>query len=295
MTELPQSDDWLVFHGEASPAEAHVYVQLRLPQSSAADRLCGEITGPFSQYARTLPATTRFAAPCRNDEFLAAIVLTDPCFWSPELPYLYKVRVALEQSGNEIWSDERAFGIRRLGVRGQRFYFEAKNWVLRGAHARESTDFPWEAWRELDLTPCVREPSDAFCQEADRHGVLLAALLEQPAQLQNDLLKSWQRHPAVGFIVCDASAELSSVTRGAATNAILVARLSSDFQTLPSWADAAWAESPVAIAATAPGIEAPFLAVRRSPGNSSPAEFRAACDRWQRELAGTGEFAGYVV
>ncbi len=293
--ELPQSDDWLVFHGEASPAEAHVYVQLRLPQSCEADRLRGEITGPFSRYARTLPATTRFAAPCRDDEFLTAIVLTDPCFWSPELPYLYQVRVALEQSGIEVWSDERAFGIRRLGVRGRRFYFEAKNWVLRGAHAQESTAFPWEDWREHCLTAFVREPSEAFCREADRHGVLLAALLEQPAHLQSALLNSWQRHPAVGFIVCEASADLSSETRHAAINSILVAKLTSDFRSLPPWADAAWAESPVAIAATALAIEAPFLAVQRSPGNRSPAEFRAACDRWQRELAGTGEFAGYIV
>lgn len=297
MTELPQTDDWCVFHGEASPAEARVFVRLLLAPTCAADRLRGEIVGPFSRYAKTLPATTNFSAARQGDDLLAAVTLPDPCFWSPELPYLYRVRVRLEHSAHEIWSEERTFGVRRLGVRGRRIYFEAKNWVLRGAMTHESPDFPWDDWRAFDLAPVVCGPSEAFCREADRQGVLLAAILPQAAPRPAELVKRWQRHPAVGLVVTEPLVEFSPDFRAAAPNMIFAAQGDVDRSTVPGWADATWRQlrNPADVSKWTTGIQRPLVVVRRSTGVALPAQLRAACDRLQSDLADAGEFAGYVV
>ncbi|MDZ4781882.1 MAG: hypothetical protein SGJ19_16650 [Planctomycetia bacterium] len=292
MPDLPRSDDWLIFHGEASPAEARVYVRLRVDKPEAFHRLRGEITGPFSRYARTLSATTRFDVAVAGREVLAQRVLPDPCFWTPELPYLYQVRLTLERAGQCIWSDERTFGIRRLGVRGRRLYFEAKNWVLRGAFVEELADFDWDVWRELDLAPVVRAPSEAFCAAADLRGVLLGAMTTEDEPL-DEPLRRWQRHPSVGLILVDAATKFDPELRRLVPNTIVAAEFAAGSRPLPGWADVAlWS---FAIGGLPAAQSSPTLAIRRLGRPAQPADLRDGCDFLQRDLAGSQELAGYLV
>src|SRR5690606_20877305 len=108
---LPAPHDWRVFHGDANPTEARLYAHVRVPGADAALRLTGTIEGPTSRYARTLPAVTRITGGVAGDGILAEAILPEPCFWSPELPYLYRARIALEWNGQILWQDERRFGL----------------------------------------------------------------------------------------------------------------------------------------------------------------------------------------
>ncbi len=293
MPIVPRSDDWLIFHGEASPAEARIYVQMRLESPSAFDRLRGEITGPFSRYARTLSATTRFDVSVTCADVLAETVLPDPCFWTPELPYLYRVRLTLERAGDVVWSEERTFGIRRLGVRGRRLYFEAKNWVLRGAFAEESPEFAWDDWRELHLAPVIRDPSEEFCTVADQRGVVICAMTTPDVARLNQRLTCWQRHPSVGLIFVHPELEFAADFRALSRNSIFAAELVGDPQRLPDWADIAlWN---FAIGGPLGAQFAPTLAIRRLVRAAAPSDLREACDFLQRDLASNQELAGYLV
>jgi hypothetical protein len=292
VADLPSADDWQVFHGEASPAAARIYVRMRLPSPPAVDRLRGEITGPFSRYARTLPATTRIDAVVRSQDVLAETVLIDPCFWTPGLPYLYRVRLSLESSGQALWNEERTFGIRRLGVRGRQFVLEGKAWVLRGGMVHDTTRFDWDAWREQELAAFVREPEEAFCAEADQRGVLLAARVAVPETPSEALLHRWQRHPSVGLVVVPAEAANHAQFADAPSNWIIASDVDGREQP-PPWADALVCKA--SFLEQASSVARPVIVVRSASRPIAAAAIRSECDRLQRDLAGQSQFSGYLV
>ena len=84
-----------VFFGEVHPAAARVYASLQtddLPRNCA---LSGSIRGPFCRYASTLQSSASLVSRSHNGGLLAEAVLPDPCFWTPDLPHLYRVQVEL--------------------------------------------------------------------------------------------------------------------------------------------------------------------------------------------------------
>lgn len=291
----PRADEWLVFHGEASPAEARVYIKVRVAADVPKLKLTGTIHGPASRYARTLQATTRFERPIIDAESLVEVILPDPCFWSPAAPYLYTAKVQLELAGERVWADERTFGIRRLGAQNERLYFDAQNWVLRGAAAANTSAIDWDAWREHDLAAVVDNPSDAFCAEADVRGLLVVAQCDATGQALHEQLANWQRHPSIGIVVLSADTQLSPSDRGLAPNTLLAARCERSDSPTPEWADISWQLESAHIA-NAPTSQARRRAriIERPSAATEPAAARVACDTTQRDWAGRGRIAGFV-
>lgn len=288
---FPKPDDWRVFHGEASPAAARLYVHWQIAEPEAFDRLRVEVTGPYCRYARTLPSTTRAEARIAGGAALARLAIVDPCFWTPELPFLYRARVTVEQGGVALWSDERACGIRRFGVRGERFYFEAKNWVLRGGAAIPAADFDWDAWRMQDLVAVVNEPDEAFCTAADQLGLLVAARVSTGDRDVLALLRRWERHPAVALAILPGRLALDTGNDVPPGRPVLVAELT-NAEAPPEWADAVvgdWTCAPHLA-----GVSRPALVSRASGSSWEPAIVRAACDTLQSELATRWQLAGYI-
>jgi len=288
----PRADDWLVFHGEASPAEARIYIKLRLRPDFANLKLSGTIQGPISRYARTLQASTRFERSLIDAESLVEVILPDPCFWTPAAPYRYTAKLQLESAGERVWADERTFGIRRLGARNERLYFDAQNWVLRGAVAQDPQALDWDAWREHDLAVVVDSPSDAFCAEADERGLLVVARSPAAGSELSAQLVSWQRHPSVGFIVLQSATELAPVEQALAPNTILAARCEKLGAAIRAWANVVWQLEP-ADTARNPEIRLP-LVIERPSAPTNPAAARAICDATQRDWADRGRIAGFV-
>lgn len=289
-----------VHFGQTSSAEARVYVDLAGRDVAEGTRLSGVISGPQCAWSRTLSARLPLA-PCRGaGPPLAEAIVPDPCFWSPELPFLYEARVEIQVPGQATEVVERTFGIRPLGVVGKRLVAAGKTWVCRGVRRQSVVETPLEEWRRQEATMVVDEPPEWLLGEASRLGVgVLARLGEGHEPLVRKLARAC-RWPAVLMVELSRapSGEPAATWRAAAPNTILVEPMAGE----PDRAPAEWAWAVVCDVGSADslgqfssGCRLPVLARRRLDARCELAAARRACDLLQRDLAGLAEAAGYIV
>lgn len=298
-----------VFFGEANNAAARVYArwtQEGLPRDC---RLTGRVIGPTCVYSHTLsaavplrpkpPSSERVDAEASGGAaLLAEAVVPDPCFWTTELPFLYRVEAELRRGDEVVATAERLLGIRRLGAYGKRLIFEGRGWVARGVHVRAVPERPLAEWRAADLAMVVEQPDDALCAEASRLGVLLIAEIAGASAELQDELQRLARWPAVAAALLPPAAAFDAASRRAATNLLVGQRVRGlGGGTQPSRIDIVVCEDDASqqIATMASGITLPVMAWRRAGGCDELAEARRACDLLQRDLASLGEFAGFLV
>ncbi len=62
---------------------------------------------------------------------MAAAIVPEPCFWTPDMPQIYQAIVELRQAGNVVARAERIVGMRTLGATGRKLFYDGKRWVLR--------------------------------------------------------------------------------------------------------------------------------------------------------------------
>ncbi|HQU42328.1 MAG: hypothetical protein B7Z73_08345 [Planctomycetia bacterium 21-64-5] len=292
-----------IFFGDANHAEARVYARLAGTDLPPGCTLIGRVVGPTCAYSQTLRATIPFAprrppAAVGASPLLAEAIVPDPCFWSQELPFLYAAEIELRCGGELRASVTRSVGIRPLGVRQRRLVWESRPWVVRAAEVREVPERPISQWRAADLAMWLEEPADETCRQASQLGVVLIAdLTERPAQVADEL-RRLARWPAVAVAVLASGQPLEADVRNTARNLLLAERRGPEADFAPSpWADVVICEgaSADAIAAQAGKINLPVVARRAAGWRDDPADVRRECDRLQRDLAGQGDFAGYVV
>ena len=85
-----------------------------------------ELYGPRCEYGRTLASTFRNRATSDGSvEFL----VTEPCYWSPTMPFLYELRRTGELSDGEIHS----LGLGQLIAHGRNLRLGGERIVVRGA------------------------------------------------------------------------------------------------------------------------------------------------------------------
>jgi len=104
--------DLEIFPGEASDALARVYVRLPRPAGSEAT-LAGKVSGPYSESARTLPAEFPLRELDPGSMLLAEAIITEPCFWTLDAPFLYRVSVELRDKSQVIAAHEELWALRR--------------------------------------------------------------------------------------------------------------------------------------------------------------------------------------
>lgn len=291
-----------IFFGDANNALARVYARLpaeRLPEGC---RLTGRVVGPTCAYSRTLPASIQLAArpSPAGEALLAEAIVPDPCFWTSDLPFLYQVQVELRRGDNVLESIVRPVGIRPLAITRRRFIWEGRAWVPRSALSAALPTASLADWRAADLVMCVERPADELCAEASRLGAVVAAELSGSAADAASEARRLARWPAVAMLLLDASTPIDAALRQAARN-LLLGRVQS-----PGNADADHADfivcegrTPDTIAACALVVKShcpPAVLARLDSGwHDSLSDARRACDALQAELAGRGEFAGYLV
>ena len=205
-----------MFSGAASTAEARIYARLNLGERAApqlaATRITGQLIGPVCEFSQTLPAKHRFIeigqGADRQQATLVQAIVPDPCFWTPELPFLYRAELQLHRGG-EVVDVGRTVGIRRLGVRGNSLFFDGKRFVLRGRREckmqnevcrvflEHNQDFLRDSWTAL----VVANPDDDVCEFASRRGMLLVADLTENGDTPIDSLRRVSRWTAVGFAI----------------------------------------------------------------------------------------------
>lgn len=296
-------EDLEIFFGDVNNALARVYARLPNVGLPADCALAGRVVGPTCEYSRTLPATVPFmkqrrAGAAEGGPLLIEAMVPDPCFWSQDLPFLYRAEVELRCGDHVLAAIDRAFGIRPLGARGRVLIWEGRTWVARAADCQELPERPLADWRAADLAMLVQQPSDALCEEATRLGVVVFADLTAEEHGLAETLERLAHWPAVAAALLEADVPFDANLRSAARNLLLAEHRETASDGPPSaWADLVLCEAASAgeIARLASGVTIPVLARRAAGWCDDPREARRHCDTLQRDLAGLAEFAGYVV
>ena len=276
-----------VFQGETTTASARLYLWLPLSGlDGAADvNLQGNIRGPFSDYATTLPSTIRLQASNDDDALLGEAVVPDPCTWTIDLPSTYVVQVELTRGEEVIASTERMFGFRKFGIVGRNFAHEGKRWVLRGAaFPSESLSTPKEflpAFRDSRLVACVPDPPVEFCELASKVGVMVFAELSKRSEAELcDSIRKMAPIPSVIAVTVDqCPAHLDRSYHGGLL--VGAGQGAADFLVVAKDQLPASSELPIVVRANQPALQ-------------SAADLRRRCEILQEELT-PEEFAGYCV
>jgi hypothetical protein len=221
--------------GRCDSLRAEMYVRSELPAgvypSGAA--VAGTLTGPDCRHAITLPVTAKLAAvpgspaepaAATATSVVARAILTEPSYWTPELPNLYRLEARLEAGGRELAAWRRPVGLRRLGVRGRSLWLDGRRYVPRGLMApAEQIDLA--AFRAAAVAAVVPDPSEAFLTRADVEGIAVLGLLTDEAGHALDVeaataaVLRWAWHPAVLVAVVPrgvsaaAAGEIATATR----------------------------------------------------------------------------------
>jgi hypothetical protein len=301
----PETLNVELFTGDANQAEARVYASISRAGLPPDARLTGELVGPACHYAKTLPARIRFVDRGPGETLLAEAIVPDPCFWTPDLPFMYTAELRMETRERipaRSVSEEpntlnriapRAFGIRRLGVQRNSIYLDAKRFVLRGVRrdAAEICNLP--AARDSASALYISDPSDDFLRGASKTGVLLAVdLTVRNLDVLAELVRL-ARWPAVAVVVLDDAASTASQMCAAARNSLLAQRITARTTDVQSWARIAWCEIGSSGAVPPTLRDLPIIVYRPAAQNTTIEEARRQCDRLQADLADLGDFAGY--
>lgn len=307
--------------GPSDDLRAEIFVRGWPPRGVGVVRLGGTLTGPRCRWASTLPVVVRLAtAAAASDAALARAVLTEPSYWTPELPNLYRLEANLVDGERTLATFDLPVGLRRLGVRGRSFWLDGRRWVPRGIGLAAGA-CRLSLLREGSLAAALVDPELELCAEADEIGVPIIGLLPESDDAADPgealaRITAWAPHPSVVLAVMPlgtgtahaaavgaairpvqgtlllgqaVDGSLPPPTHVAEGVACLVVRLAANV--LP---DGAWR-------ARAPKL--PLVAWREDGGDATTG--RRGCDRLQAELAAWGladgaahpawEWAGYVV
>lgn len=285
-----------VFYGELTPALAHVYVRVGGVDPGRGWRLEGTVSGPYSAYARTLPATSRLMELGPGTSLLARAAVPDPCTWSALAPCLYRIQVAIQEGPRTIASYVRELAFRRLGTVGRDLRLEGKRWVLRGVATSSSDAQNPGDWRTAEASLWTADLNDAVGSATARDGVLVVADVRH-ANNAVEQLRDLAHWPSVAVVVLDrnvAGAGLQQV----APNVILAQAFEvGERIELASWAQLAvcFVGDIAEFARRIQGLALPLIACRPLPEPVGVVDARAACDRLQRDLARHCDLAGYIV
>jgi hypothetical protein len=239
-----------------------------------------QLCGPRCERAHTLPAT--FQA-----DQSGTLLVTDPCYWTPQLPFLYDVELILQLADGTTTTWKHTVGLRRWEIDGRNLFRERRRVVLRGAAVADFDVTDLAAAVDAEMALVVRDPSEAQLQRASELGVSIVADLRG---LSPDVVSyTWQ--PSVALVLLDTATSKSHAIR-----TVSVAHPACGFAA-NTWPDAIAIElnetnQPPAWAAT---CGKPVIAIRRQGAYAELAEARRACDQLQADLAPQFDLAGYFV
>ena len=237
----PSSATWIrPLLGRADDMRAEVWLRCTPPAAGAAAIgpllvVSGTLVGPECSTAATLPTTVSLVdqGTVEGQPPLARGVCTEPGFWTPELPNLYRAEVTLRRGDDVVASGRRMIGLRRLGVKGRSLSLDGRRYVPRGV-ACQADPPRLDELRQLSAVavvgfPTVADPAakssaaslDAILSTADRIGVAVVIRLGastgaavDPSILQ-ERLEAWAAHPSVFLVTLPSgSAGVAAITGG---------------------------------------------------------------------------------
>lgn len=214
--------------GRADDMRAEVWLRCvasRSPGGAARSTVAsGTLTGPQCATAATLPTTVLLADQgwIEGQPSLVRGVCTEPGFWTPELPNLYRAEVTLRQGDEVVATGRRLIGLRRLGVKGRSLWLDGRRYVPRGVPQQPdpkglATLRGLAAVAVIDIAlpgaAAGRASSmlDDTLSEADRIGVGVILRLTASPGLPDDAgavaerIDAWGAHPSVLMVILPRS------------------------------------------------------------------------------------------
>ena len=180
-------------------------------------RLAGTLVGPECRRATTLPATVRLVdlgppSAGAAATLVARAVLTEPAFWTPDLPNLYRLEARIERGDEVATAFSRRIGLRRLGAKGRSFRLDGRRWVPRGVRV-DAAAFDAGGLRAEATTAVVTHPDESLCTRADADGVAVIAVLTEatPVDGAAEVIAGWAIHPAVVMALLPAGTSAAEV------------------------------------------------------------------------------------
>jgi len=294
--------DPAVFHGELTVNRGQVFVRAARPTELDDCALHGYVHGPRCELAHTLPAKFTLQDLGAGPTLLARTTITDPCYWTSDLPQLYEVHVELRRGTEVLAREQRMIGLRGIGARDQRLVREGKAWIPRGVSLASLSGSDVTALREHLLVGICSSPPLDLLVEASRLGVYLIVYIDATQQDVASTLHQLARWPAVMMAVIRGADSAAKSLTQIAPNVILAQHAPA--RHLSSLQPAAWASAIVAEVSAIDSLSdwnslvklsLPVLAQRQVDQQLSAEDARSECDRLQRDFASVGQFAGYWV
>jgi hypothetical protein len=286
-----------VFYGNLTANQAYVYARLPWPSDDQGLTLTGTVRGPRCLHAETLPAQATLLDLGPGPTLLARAVITEPCFWTPDLPAIYDVTVNLNRGKEVIATVRREIGLRSIGFRGRYLALDSKRFVLRGVTGTSTTDQLPRSWHAA-AAAYITGPDEERLIEASQWGALAVVELSASPEAIVTQLKQLARCPAAAMVVVHGGLPADFKRTNVAPNVLLVQSLDDATENaIQPWAQALWisgsdGERLKQIMASS---ELPLFVARRLTASVPIDQARAACDELQRDLAPIGQFAGYIV
>lgn len=306
MTAAPRIEAVL---GRADDMRAEVYVRLVDAAEDGRPTLRGRLSGPRCLLATTLPTSLRLEDLGVTPP-VARGILTEPSYWTPEMPNLYRLEAEADESGTIIARVDRLIGLRRLGVRGRSLWLDGRRWVPRGV-ALPAAGFDAAQLRAAGVAAVIVEPPEDLCAAADSAGVAVVAVVD-PAALADRIaagIVEWARHPSVMLAVLPRERGAHAAAIGQLKGTMLVGLVvdgTAAPEPVPAGVDCLVVQLPErALPHEAWRDHAPPLPlVACRPGSRVTEVSRAGCDRLQADLAAWGiagsaaappwDWAGYL-
>lgn len=199
---------FVVSFGLATDSLAEVYLRQTHGPTDALNGARIDVRGPFCSIAKTLKTNTSFERFQEREVWRARIV--DPCFWSPDYPAFYRIRIQVAEQTTEL-----ICGLRRFGAKHGQLWLEGKRWVLRAAHQSHVPNATLQEWRAARLTMLAEDSPQTLLESAAKEGVMLVVDLDR--QDWSDRLRKAASWPAVAIAVVPASTSLQECRRQALT------------------------------------------------------------------------------
>lgn len=300
--------------GGCDEMRAEALVRAELPAGGTAATITGTLTGPHRGRDTTLPATARLQSTATAG--LARAILTEPAYWTPELPNRYRLQATITHLGGPPFAVDRLVGLRRLGVRGRSLWLDGHRWVPRAVRVEGITGI--DACKPAVLAALVAEPDEQTLARADEIGVAILALASGTGTHPDavaERIAAWSAHPSVAVAILPDDvpamtvAEVAAAARGRKDTLLLAAAVAG--ATPPPTAVPAGIDVLIVELETdvdphdgwRAGAGLPLLAWRRQP--AAPTTGRRPCDALQAALATWAtrdgravrpwDWAGYVV
>lgn len=252
----------------------------------------GIVRGPFSKFSRTL--TADFAMkPSDGPKTVSAMVM-EPCYWTPQLPFWYDLRLTLKLRSGEAQKHVYSMGFKRFYSQGRSFFLEGKRIVLRGISLDSIAEADLKIARENETALVSTDSDFEMLAHASAEGVPIILDWRKRPSDGTRALQEYNWYPSA--MICLVNDEQQAAETWQPRECLIAVSVVAHNVEPSVKCDAYMVElkageQPPAWAVT---CNRPVIVIHKNPGATIETA-RAGCDKLQADLAPEFDLAGYFV